>query len=387
LPVAATIPHTAAVGRRACVWIALLGIPRAVAAHEPAPSVPAPSDAIAIVVLDSASIDDELRAELELRTGGRSLAPSDTLVDVPSERFAWVGVSPSGSQRLLEVVLSDGRAYSRLVDAPPGQLARATAGALVNMLDAIEDGRLAPERTGVAVPLVLPTAEPPPPAPTPAPIQPSPIRPSPSSEPTPPTWWLGPRIGGEVVFGVGPPVSERGLVAGGATLGVDAMHRRGGLVAADVRVAGRSTDALQVLRIRVALGGGWVLRRGRFALPLRAAISIEPLVSRGATLRDRDGASASPRPLVGGLIHGSPSVVWWLRSGRAAVRASIELELAASMEARAKPGVVRYVEAGDTARGLGRVGGVELAAGLGVGAWFAVDGRSAQANRAARVSR
>lgn len=379
MPVAATILHTAAVGRRACVWIALLGLPRVVAAHGPAPSVPATSDAIAIVVLDSASIDDELRAELALRTGGRSLVPSDTLADAPSERFAWVGVSPSGSQRLLEVVLSDGRAYSRWVDAPPGQLARATAGALVNMLDAIEDGRLAPERTGVAVPLVLPTVEPPPPAPTPAPT-PAPIQPSTSSEPIPPAWWLGPRIGGEVVFGVGAPVSERGLVAGGATFGVDAMHRRGGLVAADVRVAGRSTDALQVLRVRVALGGGWVLRRGRFALPLRAAISIEPLVSRGATLRDRDGASASPRPLVGGLVHGSPSVVWWLRSGRAAVRASIELELAASMEARAKPGVVRYVEAGDTARGLGRVGGVELAAGLGVGAWFAVEGRSRRAS-------
>ena len=123
----------------------------------------------------------------------------------------------------------------------------------------------------------------------------------------------------------------------------------------------RSTDALQVLRVRVALGGGWVLRRGRFALPLRAAISIEPVVSRGATLRDRDGVSASPRPLVGALVRGSPSVVWWLRSGRAAVRASIELEVAASMEARAKPGVVRYVEAGDAARGIGRAGGVELA--------------------------
>jgi len=371
LPVAATILHTAAVGRRACVWIALLGIPRAAAATEPASTEPASTDAITLVVVDSGSVDDELRDELALRLGGRRLAPSEGLVDVPTERFAWVGVTPSGSQRLLEVVLSDGRAYSRLVDAPPGQLARATAGALVNMLDAIEDGRLAPERTGVAVPLVLQAVEPPSADPVPVP-RPAPIDPPRPRAPTPPTWWLGPRLGGEVVLGVGPPVSERGLVAGGATLGVDAMHRRGGLVAADVRVAARSTDALQVLRVRVALGGGWVLRRGRFALPLRAAISIEPVVSRGATLRDRDGVSASPRPLVGALVRGSPSVVWWLRSGRAAVRASIELEVAASMEARAKPGVVRYVEAGDAVRGIGRAGGVELAAGLGLGAWFAV---------------
>lgn len=371
MPVAGTILHTAAVGRRACVWIALLGIPRVVAAREPASIEAASTDAIPLVVVDSATVDNELRDELALRLGTRRLEPSAALVDAPTERFAWVGVTPSGSQRLLEVVLSDGRAYSRLVDAPPDQLARATAGALVNMLDAIEDGRLAPERTGVAVPLPVAVVDPAPPVPTTAPT-PAVVEPPRAPEPVPPTWWLGPRLGGEVVFGVGPPTSEGGLVAGGATIGVDAMHRRGGLVAADVRVAARSTDALQVIRVRVALGGGWVLRRGRFALPLRAAISIEPVVSRGATLRDRDGVSASPRPLVGALVHGSPSVVWWLRSGRAAVRASIELEAAASMEARAEPGVVRYVEAGDAARGLGRAGGVELAAGLGLGAWFAV---------------
>jgi len=121
---------------------------------------------------------------------------------------------------------------------------------------------------------------------------------------------------------------------------------------------------------------GLHLRRGRFALPLRAVLTVEPVVGTGARLGQTGGGEASPVPRVGALLHAAPGVVWWLRSERAAVRAFVDLELAASVEARARPGVLRYVEAGAAGRGLGRAGGLELGAGVGVGGWFAVRGRS-----------
>lgn len=354
-----------------------LGWSRSVRADAPIEVPSATSESIAIVVVDSASIDDEVRRELALRSGGRRIEPSADLVDVPTQRFAWAGTSASGGARLLEVVLSDGRAYSRLVDAPPDQLARATAGALANMLDAIEDGTLAPERTGIAVPIAIaePAPEPVVSATTPAPVVVPPRVDVPRT--VVPSWWIGPRIGGGAIFGVGPPTPERGFVAVGGSIGVDAMHHRGvkvvgGIVGGDVRIATVSKDALRVVRVRVAVSGGVAVRKAWFVMPLRAGVAVEPVISRGDSVRDAAGRSVSPRPLVGAVVQASPSWVWWSRSRRTGLRVAVDVELAGSMEMRARPGVVRWVHAGDDARGLARAGGVEMGVGVSVGGWFAV---------------
>ncbi|HET6582595.1 MAG TPA: hypothetical protein VFG69_04090, partial [Nannocystaceae bacterium] len=76
-------------------------------------------------------------------------------------------------------------------------------------------------------------------------------------------------------------------------------------------------------------------------------------------------------PLVGVLAGLSPAYVLRSRRRALALRLSVDLELAASMEARSPPGAIRYVDAiPDEPVALVRAGGVELSIGLGVGGWF-----------------
>lgn len=340
-----------------------------------APELPAaPSTAIEIVVVDAATVDTVLRDELALRIPGRTIVDSASVVDVPRSRFAWVGVSRreiAGAQ--LELVLSDGRAYARWVDAPPLQLGRALAGTLANMLDAIEQGTLVADRTGVATPLVV---EPVPPVvkpePTPVPVVKAP--PIAATSDDAPRWWMGPRIGGGALLGVGPPLDLQGLVAGHGAIGVDAMHHRGGTVGLEVRAGGRSTSSLQLVRIRVAITGGWTYTKRRFALGLRGGVSIEPVVVTGTSLDLGDDArtTARPGPLVGALVGVTPGVTWWSAKRRTGLRIGIDLELAGSVETRRGWGVMRFVPADREASSLARAGGIELAIVAVVGGWFAL---------------
>lgn len=350
----------------------VLFAPHAVAA---APEDPAASSrAIEIVVVDATTVDTVLRDELALRIPARTIIDSSSIVDVPRSRFAWVAVSRreiAGAQ--LELVLSDGRAYARWVEAPPLQLGRALAGTLANMLDAIEHGTLVADRTGVATPLVVEPAPPPAsPAITPGPIvEDRPVAPKPDDAPR---WWIGPRLGGGVLLGVGPPLDLQGLVAGYGTIGADALHHRGGTIGVDVRAAARSTSALQLVRIRVAITGGWTYARRRFALGLRGGVSIEPLIVTGTSLDLGDDArtTARPGPLVGALIGVTPGVTWWAAKRRTALRIGVDLELAGSIETRRGGGVVRVVPADPEESSLARAGGIELAIGAVVGGWFAL---------------
>lgn len=356
--------------------VALVGavaLPKAAAhAGEPADGA---SSTIEVVVVDASSVDAVLLDELALRIPGRTIVDSASVVDVPTSRFAWVGVSRreiAGAQ--LELVLSDGRAYGRWVEAPPLQLGRALAGTLANMLDAIEHGTLVADRTGVATPLVVEPApaivETPVDAPPPV-VSVPPVVPAAEAAPR---WWIGPRLAGGALLGVGPPVDLRGLVAAGGSIGVDAMHHRGATLGLDARVAARSSSSLQLLRVRVAVTGGWTYTKRWFALGMRGGFSVEPVVARGPAIDLGDDARTSARPgaLVGALVGVTPGVVWWSANRRAGLRLGLDVELAGSAETRRGWGVVRFVAAEDRATTIARAGGVELALGAVIGGWFAL---------------
>jgi hypothetical protein len=340
-------------------------------------AVPPPvesSAAIPALVLDAVSIDPQLFEEMKLRLAGRTLIASDALVDVPTTRFAWVGVewTDTGEARL-RIVVSDGRAYSRLVTAPSTQLPRTLAGALSNMIDAIEEDSIAPEAVDVAVPL---------PVPAPAPVAPTPVtlppasKPAPPASPPPPDWELGPVIGGTAIFGVGPPTDLDGFVGAGGSIGLDAVHRSGGLASVAVRVLTHDRSDLRLVRVRAAIAGGYALRRRSFELLARVGASVEPVV-----LRDDGRPSVKNAPLVGAFAMVSPAYV--LRSKRRpmALRIALDVELAASMEASSSPGVIRWIDATpDDPISLLRAGGVEIGLGASIGGWFALPNRRRQRN-------
>ncbi len=332
---------------------------------------------ITAVVLDADQVDAELRAELELRASARDVVASDTIVELPAARFVWLSVAWIDDERArLELVDTDGRAYERVVTAPPAQLRRALAGTAASMMAAIERGEIAADRTGVAIPRPSTPPKPPPdPVPQPATIATS--APVPKRAEAPPRWELGPHASGLAVLGLGPPLDLDGFVAGGGALGVDARHRSGALVGGAARVLGHRRDALAIVRVRVAVTGGYAWRRGAFELLARAGVSVEPILLRDHGARahtiTKDGTTTSRAPLVGALASLAPGLLVRRGRGHPPLRLSLELELAGAMEARRTPGVARFIDASASPPvSLLRAGGLELALGLGVGGWFAL---------------
>lgn len=368
--------------------VALGGGARLARAHAPGEgAAPASSDRarLSIVVLDVATIDAALEDELAMRLRGRTTQRSDTIVDAPDARFAWLGVGMQGDAHArLDVVLSDGRAYARTIDAPPGQLRRAIAGAVANMLDAIEDGTLPVARTGVPMPLPQQPAPRPAPAPAPAPTPVAPIvsaGPPAATTPAavrsrwcpPARWCVGPVVGGTAILGVGAPSAQQGFVAAGAALGLDAQHERGASFAVELRTAARVAPAATLVRTRVAIAAGWTVVRRRFQLPLQLGASVEPLVVRRdggvASLDDATGRAARPRPLLGALVRAMPSLVFWHARRTAALRVGLQVELAGSFEARDHGGAVRLLGPDGAVH---RAGALELGFGAFLGGAFAV---------------
>ena len=332
---------------------------------------------IAAIVLDGDHIDAELQSELALRASTRELVRSETITELPSARFVWLTVAWIDAERArLELVDTDGRAYERVVTAPADQLRRAIAGTTASMVAAIERGEIVADRSGVAITLPAPPS-PPAVAQPPAVVATAPPPAPPQSDP-PPRWELGPHVVGGIALGFGPPLDLDGYVGAGGRVGLDARHRSGALVGASARVLGHAHDGLALVRIRVAITGGYALRRKSFELLVRGGVSIEPLVlrDRGASVRTlaTDGTATRTAPLVGALVGLAPGVLLRPRRSKALLRISLDLELAGAMEARKRPGVARWID-GTTSTSLLRAGGLELGLGLGFGGWFAIDRR------------
>jgi hypothetical protein len=189
---------------------------------------------------------------------------------------------------------------------------------------------------------------------------------------------VGTSLDAGVLLGVAPRTDAGALASGVGRLGLDLRHRRGGLVAVGVRMAGRSRRSLTMLRARIDVGGGWAWRSKRFEVLTAGALTLEPWWVReagtAATLR-LDDQPASRRPLLGALVRVAPGVLLPFGEGdHHAVRVGPRLELAGSFvpqQGARSVDVARANGDGDLQSTL-RAGGFEIAIGLDVTLWLGV---------------
>lgn len=283
---------------------------------------------------------------------------------------AFIELRRLGPTRLeLSLILADGRAYLRDLEVDADAPARPAASALANLIAAIEDDAVAPDRSDVPLPPALLPQEPAPASPVPAASCPEPAPAPPPPPPPAPRWELGPSLRAGAGLGL---TGSAGLRGGGLGLGLDARAPSGLLLALDLRGLTRALQQLQVQRLRVALGLGYGLRRGRFELPVAALLGVEPwrvAGDRGAVpLRSELGR---PRPLIGLGLRLAPGLRAALGRSGAQLRAGLRAELWTSGEAA--PGLPRpELRVPPVALGLG---GLELQLGLELGLWFPVGRR------------
>jgi hypothetical protein len=270
----------------------------------------------------------------------------------------------------LTLILADGRAYLRRVDADAEAPARPIAGALANLIAGIEDDSVAPDREDAPVPEALvATPAPPPTKPEPKPTPPQKPQPAPV-QPTedPPRWQLGPtlRLGATLGLARLDP-GFHGLGPGG---GLDIRSPRGLLLALDLQHLTRPLGATSLGRTRVAIGVGYALRRGSFELPLALLLGVEPW-----RLRDDHGTvrlesmEGPPEPLLGLGLRLSPGV-----SARIARSARIRVGLRLDLWASGQPakGGLRPPELHIPDGPRVGLGSAELHLGLEIGLWFSV---------------
>lgn len=359
------------------VALALLSV---VGAGPPAEIVASPTDATEAavsrshaIVLDARLADaSAIEEALALRLMGRSIEAARPPFIAPDRAHAWVTASEVGPEALtLRIIVSDGRLFERRLQAAPDQRARVVAGAVANMIDAIEHNRLAPEQTGVEAPSTkaVPSESEPeaaamhPEAGPPAEDAPevSPPAPEPIDE-APPRWSLGSAVGPAITLGLGPPTGSGAVTGMGAQLAVSALHV-GGLAAwLDIRaVSWRDEVRVTQVRFAPALAHAW--RPGRFELwgvvgPTISAVRI------GAPLVDGTGSPRPAAPLIGGRAALRPALVLYRRDQLRLVL-GLEVEASVAAEARAPLGAIAVTRRdGTQLRPIARAGGFELAAAL-----------------------
>ncbi|HVH97524.1 MAG TPA: hypothetical protein VM869_02395 [Enhygromyxa sp.] len=306
----------------------------------------------------------------------RSIERASEIEPACSEALhAYVEVRSEGAgQWSLALIFSDGRAWYRSVPAEQEDAARTLASALANLLAAIEDDQLDPDAEDVVLPIeAAPAPEPAPEPKLPSPAPPSPepaepeLEPQPSSGPRerPIVLEVGPRLGLQSVVGIHPAAGYR---ATAGSLGLDLRTPNGLLIGLDVRVAGRSSAALSLLRTRVSLGVGYALRARRFELPIVLAAACEPWL----VLEDGQRAAVDAPPLLGGGLRLAPGGL--VELGRTTLRIAATLQLDATAELPS--GRVPSVRLRPGSAPIFHVGGLELALGLELGLWMPVRQRS-----------
>jgi len=404
---------------------------------EAAEQAPAPEPAVAPepvrygVVLDGAIEPSEgLPDELALRLGDRSIDSARTLATEPDGPYVWVAVDEVRAGAVeIRLIVSDGRLYTRTTEAPAEQGSRVVAGAVANMLDAIENNRLAPQQTGVAVPVPVAQAEAG--GETTAPDGASTgtgegsggdVPPAAAGAVAVPRAWVGVVAGGGATFGLGPPTESAGVTGLGGGLGVQAVLERGVVVGLSGRGSGWRSEGVSLTRVRVAAVAGYAWRSGRsgrageragraeeragraeeragraeeragraeerpgrsderpgrederpgradgpgrFELLVAAGPTVE-FIRVGAELLSADDRSRSRiAPLLGGCVLVRPMVTVAEPRG-ARVGVGVEVEAAASVEARAPAGAVQLErETAGGSRPIARAGGFELETGV-----------------------
>lgn len=272
----------------------------------------------------------------------------------------------------LRVITSDGRAFERSFVIEIGQEVRVAASTAASLLFAVEQGAVAPDREDVAIPE----------APTPAPPEPEPAEPPPEqvvaapglqepvSKPMPyrteRIWEVGAVVHGSALLGLPPQSYGDLLVGAGGGLGVELRSPRGATATLDLRGLGSSHSGLGLGRLRVALGGGYTLRSGRFELPIVLALAVEPwwVTSEGTGAALFEGMSAtSRRPLLGGYLRLTPAARFVVGRDRpVGLRIGPRLELGGSFVVDEGAKIVGIAEQDGKERF--RLGGLELSIGL-----------------------
>lgn len=336
----------------------------------PGASSPVRETRISTAILRADGFDrGELTRAIQLRLPALSLIEAGS--EVPQVRDgslrAFIELRrQSPTQLELTLILADGRAYLRALEVDAEAPAREAASALANLIAAIEDDAVVPDKSDVPLPPALIASEQAPPQPVPAASCPEPA-PAPTPPPPPaPRWELAPTLRVGASLGLTP---LRGLRGVGPGLGLNARAPSGLLLALDLQYLGRALQDLQVQRLRIALGVGYALRRGAFELPIAALLGVEPWRLAGDLGRVPISSTLGPpRPLIGLGLRLAPGLRATLGRSGAQLRAGLNLELWAS---------------GEATRGLGHpelrlpnaalsLGGLELNLGLELGVWFPV---------------
>lgn len=386
-----------------------------------ASDAPATTDAVDTVVLRVQGLDPAaLRAALSRRRPDltvRDDAPAD------AARSAFVEVVATSPDVTLDVVLADGRAYRRTLRPGNAPGERAAARLLVQLLAAIAERRAEPERRDVPIPAwtrdsledarppEAPTAVPeagadpsparvpdppaaalspanvpdPPPAAAaspsltdPPPAQPADPPQTPAERPaTKPGTSRGPLELGlaadfSAVLGLTPPRDVSALRGLGGALHLDLRLPRGLVIGLAARGLARGADGFVLARLRGAASLGHLYRRKRFELLTSAGLSFETWRVRQAgdgVYYAEPGADIRPL-LIGGLVRVAPGVR--LTPGRrVALRLGAWLELAGSVLPTGAAARLSATEHDSNApRPLFGLGGLELAMGVELAAWF-----------------
>lgn len=282
------------------------------------------------------------------------------------------GAPPEGFS--LTIVVSDGRAFDRVIQAGADdrENVRLLAGTIANLLLAIEAGTVREDRGDVP----LPTPEPAGPG-CERECPPAPVCPAPTTEPAPEPARpaplrieLGPAISLLTITGLGEPAAADRFAGFGGSVGVHARLRRGAFMGVALRTAGRGEAAgVRLVRQRIAVGGGYELRRDGWALEASLWGTVEPWWIVGAPV------DPAPRPQWGLVARLAPSFHRArLADGRMGLSIGPVIELGASAAlggGRPSVGLV-VVREGDDVRSMLRVGALELATGLSATLWFGV---------------
>jgi hypothetical protein len=372
-----------------CLWIPVVALgltsPTESSSRPPDAVAAAPaSTAIGVLYVNVEGIDDAtLNDAIALRAPDVELRAFETKVTESPDRvtaYAELRLPTTGPRDLrLTIIVADGRAFDRVVPIGDDEDAsRVAANALVNLLRGIEAGAETPDREAVPLPVAgEPAADCPtcPPADAARPPQ-TPVKdPTEATTDPPPRLEISIGLGVPMIVGLGPPNDADRFAAWGGNVSSHARLPRGWIFGGRVRVAGRRVGDAAIVRARFAVTAGWDLRRHGLGLMTEIGPTVEVWGARRAGERATFDPTAvdATRPLLGGMLRVSPGWRSEPRRGRAyGVGGFAELAAASVMST----GVARIVvQDAVTGPRTGRVGGVEVAAGLEASIWFGVGAR------------
>lgn len=325
---------------------------------------PGEREAIGLLRVDAEGLEpSSLHQALQLRLPALQVVDHREADAALSAGQLYVQLARDGGRRLrLTLVTADGRAYDRLVDPGQDPPERVAAAMIANLVVAIEEGGLLPDRTAVEVPgepadvsgVDVASAE-------------GVEAAAPPSAPTPP-WQLGISGAPGLLIGPGSPRGADLFAAWTGALALSLRAPRGPIARFALRGGGRRAGEYGLTRLQFGLGGGMTWRASTLEVEVAAAVTIEPWwVTRGGVREPtyRGGVARTPW-LLGGELRLAAGHTF--AAAGAAWRVGPWLGLAGALALDGGGGAPRVSNAdGDP---LFRLGAFELASGLEVVAWL-----------------